>query len=171
MIQISLEGKPCAVKGPLPTFNEKAEDFKFVRDDLSEAKFSDYRDKVRVIIALPSLDTDVCATEAHNFNGYLAKKAEVAGFVVSKDLPFAMKRFYETNGVANVINASDFRYGDFSGKYNLEILDGPFKGLAARAVFVVDKDDRVHYSELVNDLCEEPDYEKTMAAVDELLKK
>ena len=110
----------------------------------------------------------MCQAETRRFNEQLGERSGVTGIVVSKDLPFAMKRFCETDGVANIVTASDFRDGDFADKYSTEITEGPFRGLSARAVFVVDKDNTVTYSELVTEVGDEPDYDKVMAEVDKL---
>ena len=167
MAQVTLKGNPFPIKGDIPSSGSAA-DFTFVKDDLSEAKLSDF-DAVKVLIAVPSLDTGVCQTETRKFNEQLGQRSGVTGIVVSRDLPFAMKRFCETDGVANIVTASDFRDGDFVGKYNTEITEGPLKGLSARAVFVVNKDNEIVYSELVPEVGDEPDYDQAMAAVDQLL--
>ncbi len=166
MAQVTIQGNPFAIKGDVPTSGPAA-DFTFVKDDLSEAKLSDF-DQVKVLIAVPSLDTGVCQAETRKFNEQLGKRSGVTGIVVSKDLPFAMKRFCETDGVANIVTASDFRDGDFTNKYNTEITEGPFKGLSARAVFVVDGDNNITYTELVKEVGDEPDYDKVMEEVDKL---
>ncbi len=124
---------------------------------------------MKVLIAVPSLDTRVCATETRNFNEKLAQKQGVQALVISKDLPFAMKRFCSTEGIDHVIIASDFRYGDFASRYNTEITEGPFKGLSARAVFVIDQNNNIAYAELVPDISEEPDYDQVMQAIEQLL--
>ncbi len=167
MAQVTLKGTPFAIKGDIPSGGSAA-DFSFVKDDLSEGKLSDF-DAVKVLIAVPSLDTGVCQTETRKFNEQLGKRSGVTGIVVSRDLPFAMKRFCETGGVANIVTASDFRDGDFVRKYNTEITEGPFKGLSARAVFVLDQNNEIVYSELVKEVGDEPDYDKAMAEVDKLL--
>jgi len=169
MAQVTLKGNPAQLKGELPKVDEKAKDFKVVKDDMSEISLADYSGQVKVLIAVPSLDTSVCALETRSFSQKLASKEGVTGIVISKDLPFAMKRYAEKNEVSNIINASDYRYNDFIGKYNVEIVDGPFKGLSARAVFVVDKDDTIKYVELVPEIGEEPQYDKALEVVDSLL--
>jgi thiol peroxidase len=169
MAQITRKGIPFSTKGELPAVNTKAIDFVIVKEDMNEVKLSDYVGKVKVLIAVPSLDTSVCATETRHFNEKLGNKDGVVGIVISKDLPFAMKRFCETNIVENIVNGSDFRYGDFVSKYNTEIMEGPFKGLSARAVFVVDKEDTIRYVQLVKEVGDEPDYDKALEAVDSLL--
>ncbi|WKN41414.1 thiol peroxidase [Tunicatimonas pelagia] len=167
MASVTLGGNPVSIKGDIPT-SGVAPDFAFVQDDMSENKLSDLSG-VKVLIAVPSLDTSVCATETRQFNQQLGGKSGATGLVISKDLPFAMKRFCETAGVESIVNASDFRYGEFGEKYNTEITEGPFKGLSARAVFVVDQNNEIVYAELVPEVGEEPNYDKAMEAVDKLL--
>ncbi len=169
MTQVTLKGNPTRIKGDLPSPGSTAPDFKFVKTDLSDSSLYAEGSKVKVIIAVPSLDTRVCALETRQFNQKIASKTNVTGVVVSKDLPFAMRRFCETEGIENIVSASDFRYNEFSQKYNTEIVDGPMKGLSARAVFVVDGDNVIRYTELVPEIGEEPDYAKVMAEVDKLL--
>ncbi|MEM9671047.1 MAG: thiol peroxidase [Bacteroidota bacterium] len=167
MASVTLGGNPTSIKGDIPS-SGAAPDFTFVKDDMSDQKLSDLSG-VKVLIAVPSLDTSVCATETRKFNQQLGGKSGVTGLVISKDLPFAMKRFCETSNIENIVNASDFRYGEFSQQYNTEITDGAFKGLSARAVFVVDQNNAIAYAELVPEVGQEPDYDKAMEAVDKLL--
>lgn len=155
------------LKGNLPELNSKAKDFTFVKEDLSEGSLSDYKGKVKIIMAVPSLDTGVCQMETKRFNKELQNRDGVVGLVVSKDLPFAMHRFCENEGLKNVQIASDFR-SNFGEEYNTIMADGPLKGLNARAVFVVDQNDKIRHTELTNDVTEEPDYDRTLQVVDEL---
>jgi len=168
MAQVTLKGNATRIKGDLPAIGSTAPDFKFVKTDLSESSLYGETNKVKVIIAVPSLDTGVCAIETRQFNQKLADKTNVTGVVISKDLPFAMRRFCETEGIKNVVSASDFRYNEFSQKYNTEITEGPMQGLSARAVFVVDARNVIRYTELVPEIAQEPDYEKVMAVIDKL---
>lgn len=169
MAKVTLKGNPINTKGDLPAVGSTAPDFKFVRTDLSDSSLYSEGNKVKIIIAVPSLDTSTCALETRQFNQKLAEKNNVTGVVISKDLPFAMRRFCETEGIKNVVSASDFRYDEFSQKYNTEIVEGPMKGLSARAVLVVDANNIVRYTELVPEIADEPDYDKVMAAVDKLI--
>ena len=169
MAQVTLKGNTTRIKGDLPAIGSIAPDFKFVKTDLTDSSLYEEGSKVKVIIAVPSLDTGVCALETRQFNQKLANKANVTGVVISKDLPFAMRRFCETEGIKNVVSASDFRFNEFSQKYNTEITEGPMKGLSARAVFVVDANHVIRYTELVPEIAQEPDYDQVMAAVDKLL--
>lgn len=168
MATVTLKSNVVNIKGEIPQAGQKAPDFSYVKADLSEARLSDSNGKVRVIIAVPSLDTGICAIETKAFNEKLAQKDNVLGLVISEDLPFAMKRFCETEGIENVISASDFREREFISKYNTEILDGPLKGVSARAVFVVDTEGMIRYSELVPEITHEPKYDDVMEAVNRL---
>ncbi len=167
MNKTKFKGVPVKLKGDLPELDAEAKDFTFVKEDLSEGHLSDYKGKIKIIMAVPSLDTGVCQMETKRFNRELEKREGVVGLVVSKDLPFAMKRFCENEGIENVQIASDFR-SNFSEQYNTRMVDGPLKGLNARAVFVVDKDNKIRHTQLTNDVTEEPDYDRALKVVDEL---
>ena len=169
MSSIKFNGDPIEVSGVIPGVGDKAEDFSFVKDDLSEGSLADYGNKVKVIMALPSLDTGICQKEARAFNEQLKDNDKVVGLIVSKDLPFAMKRFCASEGIENVVNASDFRYNDFGSQYNLEMTNGPLKGLFARIVLVVDKDNNIVYKEEVDDITHEPNYDGAKEAIDKLI--
>ncbi|ABG60770.1 thiol peroxidase [Cytophaga hutchinsonii] len=168
MTKVTLKGNATTIKGDLPSIGNTAPDFTFVKTDLSEGTLYGEGKVVKVIIAVPSLDTSVCALETRQFNQKLAASTGVKGLVISKDLPFAMKRFCETEGIANVTSGSDFRGSEFVQKYNTEILEGPLKGLSARAIIVVDQDNVVRYTELVPEIASEPDYEHVLKAIESL---
>ena len=165
----AFNGKPVELLEELPGINQEAFDFTFVKTDLSESSLYDFWDVIKVLIAVPSLDTGICQRETRQFNERLSQKTGVVGIVISKDLPFAMKRFCETEGLSNIVSASDFRYLDFTREYGTEMVDGPLKGLSARAVFVVDQNNKIRYVELTPDITVEPNYDLVMAAVDKLL--
>jgi thioredoxin-dependent peroxiredoxin len=169
MSKVSFKGAPVNLKGDLPKEGQKAEDFVFVKSDMTEARFSDIKDKIKVLIAVSSLDTSVCAAEAFNFSHKLSSRPQVEALVISKDLPFAMKRYMQNNHITNLTPASDYRYCEFVKKYNTEMLDGPLQGLSARAVIIVDKDDVIKYVELVPEVSTEPQYNKALAIIDSLL--
>jgi thiol peroxidase len=164
----AFKGHPIDLIDDLPEVNENAFDFTFVKTDLSESSLYDFDNKIKVLIGLPSLDTGVCQKEARQFNEKLNAKEGVVGIVISKDLPFAMKRFCEAEGLSNIVPASDFRYNDFSSEYNTEMTNGPLKGLIARTVFVVDKNNKIRHVEITPDITVEPDYDKILNVVDSL---
>lgn len=169
MAQVTLKGNPVHTKGELPAVGRLAPHFRYVKQDLSEGQLSDLGAKVKVILAVPSLDTGTCALETKTFNKKLAALAGVEGLVISMDLPFAMKRFCELEGVKNVQPASDFRYREFTEHYNTLLTDGPLKGISARAVLVLDKDNTISYAELVPEISAEPQYEAALEVVKKLI--
>jgi thiol peroxidase len=169
MTKVNLKGNPVMIKGDLAKTGEKAKDFKFVNTDLTEGTLYGSGDMVKVILAVPSLDTGTCAMETRKFNEKLSGFKNVLGLVVSRDLPYAIRRFCELEGIKNVKGVSDFRKGEFIDKYNTEIMEGTMKGLSARAVFVLNKDNIVKYTELVPEISQEPDYQKALDAISSLI--
>lgn len=170
MSSVKLGGKPYSIIDDIPLAGIEGPDFTFVKSDLSESSlYDDYEGMVKVLIGIPSIDTGVCQAETRKFNEELDKRKGVVGIVISRDLPFAMKRFCEADGIESIVAGSDYRYSDFITSYNTEILSGPFKGLSARAVFVLDQKNKIAYSELVPEIGHEPQYEKVLKAVDALL--
>lgn len=170
MSSVKLGGKPYSIIDEIPLPGIEGPDFTFVKSDMGESSlYDDYEGKVKVLIGIPSIDTGVCQAETRKFNEEIDKREGVVGIVISKDLPFAMNRFCEAEGIKSVITGSDYRYNDFITSYNTEILSGPFKGLSARAVFVLDQKNKITYSELVPEIGEEPKYGDVLKAVDALL--
>lgn len=170
MNKTKFKGAPVKLKGDLPELGAKAKDFTYVKEDLSEGKLSAIDADVKVILAVPSLDTGVCQMETKRFNRELETRDGVVGLVVSKDLPFAMHRFCENENIRNVRIASDFR-SNFVEDYNTRMEDGPLKGLSARAVFVLDRNNEIRHTQLTDDVTEEPNYERVMEVVDRLRGK
>lgn len=164
MNETRLKGNPVHLKGHILEVGSQAPDFTYVREDLTEGKLSAHTGKKKVIIALPSIETGVCQAETRRFSKELSGHKDVIGIVVSKDLPFALKRFCAAEGIDNIEVASDFR-GTFTNDYNTRMEDGIFKGLSARVVFVLDQNNKITFTELVDDISHEPDYDKVMAEV------
>lgn len=161
---VTLKGTEVLLKGEIPEVGEIAPDFTVVKRDLMELSLYDIEDKNKVILALPSVDTKICAMESARFNKDLSGIDDLEVIAVSKDLPFALKRFCEADGIDNMVSCSDFRYGDFGTEFNVEMVNGPLKGLLARAIFILDKKNRIKYLELVPEITREPDYEAALEA-------
>ncbi len=119
----------------------------------------------QLIIVVPSLDTEVCATETRNFNKRAAEIAGVKTVVISMDLPFASGRFCSAEGIDSLTVASDFRNKEFANEYGVLIADGPLRGVTCRAIFAVDADGVVTYKEIVPEITAEPDYDSALNAV------
>lgn len=165
MAQITLKGNPIRTSGTLPAPGSTAPDFRVTKPDLSDASLKDFAGKKLVLNIFPSIDTPVCATSVRKFNQEAAKLANTAVLCVSRDLPFALKRFCGAEGIQNVVTASDFRDGSFGQAYGAAIVDGPLSGLLSRAVVVVGPDGKVLHSEQVPEIAQEPDYAKALAAL------
>jgi thiol peroxidase len=126
---------------------------------------ADYRGKKKVLNIVPSLDTSVCATSTRKFNERAGKLADTVVLVVSADLPFASKRFCTTEGLQNVVPLSLMRDKSFATDYGILLQDGPLQGICARAVVVLDANDKVIYRQLVPEIGQEPDYDAALKAV------
>ena len=165
MANITFKGQPIHTCGELPKIGDEAPDFTLVKSDLSEAKLSDFRGKYVVLNIFPSLDTDVCASSVRRFNKEAAALKNTVVLCISADLPFAAGRFCTTEGIENVITLSTFRNPSFGEQYGLTIVDGPMKGLLARAVIVVNPEGKIVYKELVPEIAQEPDYNSAINSI------
>ena len=168
MAQVTLKGNPFQLAGEMPKVGDAAPDFKVVKDDMSEVTLKDFAGKNKVLVAVPSLDTPVCQKETREFNAKASGMKDTAVIIVSGDLPFAMKRFCSTEGLSDVVTGSQYRDFSFSKSYGTHLAEGPLAGLSARAVFVVDKNDKIVYSELVPEIAQEPEYDRILEAVSKL---
>lgn len=167
METIYLNGTACHTYGSLPRIGDKAPAFKLTTPDLGEIELNDFRGKTVVLNIFPSLDTSVCATSVRRFNAEASKLPDTQVICVSMDLPFAAKRFCTAEGIDNLIVASAFRSPMFAQKYGVEIVDGPLTGLLARSVVVIDPKGTVVYTELVNEITTEADYNAALRIIKE----
>jgi thiol peroxidase len=120
--------------------------------------------KVQMVVVVPSLDTPVCDAETRKFNTEAAAIDGVEVIAVSMDLPFAAAKFCSTAGIDNLKVCSDFRNKDFANAYGMLLADGPLAGVTARAIFVIGKDGKVAYKQLVPEITAEPNYDEAIAA-------
>ncbi|MCM1519053.1 MAG: thiol peroxidase [Pseudoflavonifractor sp.] len=167
METVYLNGTACHTYGALPRIGDKAPAFKLTTADLGEIDLNDLRGNRVVLNIFPSIDTGVCATSVRRFNAEAAKHPDTKVVCVSMDLPFAAKRFCAAEGIDNLVVASAFRSPMFAQKYGVEIVDGPLAGLLARAVIVIDEKGNVAYTQLVNEIATEPDYDSALKALKE----
>lgn len=165
MASITLKGNTINSLGNLPAIGSKAPDFTLVKSDLSPVTLREFKGKKVVLNIFPSLDTAVCAASVRQFNAAAGKLDNTVVVCVSKDLPFAHGRFCSTEGLNNVVTASDFRDGSFGKEYGVTLADGPLAGLHSRAVVVIDEEGMVKYTEQVPEIAQEPDYETALKAV------
>ncbi|WP_456431939.1 thiol peroxidase [Nitratifractor sp.] len=165
MATVTLKGNEVKLAGNEKNVGDKAPEVTVVKsDDLSEITVGGAKENAQLIIAVPSLDTPVCAMETSKFNQEAAGIEGLDVTVVSMDLPFAAKRFCSTEGIENLTVASDFRNKDFANAYGVLIAEGPLAGVTARAIFVVDRNGEIVYKQLVPEITDEPDYAEALEA-------
>jgi thioredoxin-dependent peroxiredoxin len=165
MSTVTFQGKPIHTSGELPKVGDKAPDFRLVNKDLKDVSLADFKGKKKLLNIVPSLDTPVCATSTKKFNDFAEEQGNVVMLAVSADLPFAANRFCGTEHLERIVPLSLMRSRDFAKDYGVLIEDGPLEGIAARAVVVLDENDKVAYTELVSEISQEPDYDKAMEAM------
>ena len=165
MARIQFKGNPVNTVGELPAVGSAAPGLQLVGTDLSTSTLATFAGKKKVLNIFPSIDTGVCATSVRQFHKKLAENGDVVVLNISLDLPFAHKRFCAAEGIEGVFNLSTFRSADFGGAYGLTMRDGPMAGLLARAVVVLDANDKVLHTELVPEITQEPAYDAAIKAV------
>ncbi len=159
---ITMKGKPMTLVGNEVRVGQPAPDFTLTGADMQPRTLKDFAGKVKIISVVPSIDTSVCATETRRFNEEASKLGDdVVILTVSVDTPMAQKRWCAAEGVDRVVLLSDFKDHGFGNAYGCRIKE---LGLLARQVIVVDKNDKVVYSELVKEVANEPDYDKALEA-------
>jgi thiol peroxidase len=165
MATVTLKGNPIHTVGDLPKVGTKAPDFRLTGGDLKDASLATFKGKKKVLNIVPSLDTPVCATSARKFNEKAGGLTNTVVLVISADLPFAAGRFCAAEGLKNVLPLSLMRGREFAKEYGVLITDGPLEGIAARAVVVVDENDKVVHAEMVPEIAQEPNYDAALAAL------
>lgn len=164
-MSVTFKGATASLEGSSVNVGDKAPQIELVAKDLSTFSVGGASGKYQVLIAVPSLDTGVCATETRKFNEIIASKSDVEATVISMDLPFAMGRFCSTEGIANLKVGSDFRGAKFAKAYGILLANTPLQGLCARAIFVINPQGEVVYKELVAEITTEPNYDAALAAL------
>ncbi len=165
MSSVTLHGNPVHVGGNLPAVGSHAPAFTLVATDLSEKALVDFAGKRKVLNIFPSVDTGVCATSVRHFNKDAAALTNTVVLCISADLPFAQARFCGAEGIDNVTMLSTLRGREFLHDYGVALEDGPLAGVAARAVVVLDEQDKVLHTQLVPEITDEPDYAAALAAL------
>lgn len=163
--KISLKGSEMHTNGMMLKKGTEAPDFSGTTKDLQDINLSNFRGKKIVLNVFPSLDTPTCAASVRHFNKAASTLDNTIVLCISMDLPFAQNRFCTTEGLDQVIPVSVFRSENFSKNYHLQIIDGPMKGLCARAVIVIDEQGKISYTELVQEISQEPNYEAALQAL------
>jgi len=160
---VTMGGRPMTLLGPELKKGDTAPEFLVLDNSLNPVKLSDSRGKIRLLSAVPSLDTEVCALETEIFNKEAQKLSkDVVVYTISMDLPFAQKRWVDENEIEDVITLSDFNNADFGKNYGVLLKE---LRLLTRAVIVVDKNDKIADFQIVPEISNEPDYGRTLEAI------
>jgi thiol peroxidase len=165
MSTVTLKGNPVTLLGDFPKVGQAAPPFSLVSKDLKDVGLDEFAGKRKVLNIVPSLDTAVCAASARRFNEAASRLDNTVVLVISADLPFAASRFCTAEGLDNVVTLSLMRGREFMRNYGVEIANTGLAGVAARAVVILDENDKVAYTELVPEITQEPDYDAALAAL------
>ncbi len=166
--KITFKGNPMVLVGRSLKEGMAAPDFRAVSSGLKEVTLSDFKGKIKVITSFLSLDTPVCDLQVKEFNKRLAAfPSEVAVIGISKDLPFAQKRFCETFDIKNVTVLSDYKFSSFGINYGLLVKE---LNLLARSVLILDKNDFIRYLQIVPEATSPPDYNAALNRLEEIIK-
>lgn len=165
MASVTLGGNPLNTNGELPAVGTTATDFSLVRSDLKRVSLDDFSGSKLILNIFPSIDTGTCAASVRQFNKLASGLDNTKVLCISRDLPFAQKRFCGAEGLENVVTLSDYESGDFGKNYGLELIDGAMKGLHSRSIVVLDENHKVLHTELVPDIKDEPNYDAALAAL------
>ncbi|CEN81437.1 redoxin domain-containing protein [[Clostridium] sordellii] len=160
-MKVTFNGAPLTLEGNQVKVGDIAPDFTVVGNDLNHVKFSDIEGK-KILVAVPSIDTPVCDMEVRKFNQEASKLNNVKVYTISMDLPFAQARWCGNSGIENVVTVSDYKDREFSKAYGLYIKE---LGLVSRAVIVVDENNKIVYTEYLDEITNEPNYEKALEFV------
>ena len=162
---VTLGGTPIVIRGKFPEKGQTAPDFSLVAKDLADVTLEKFAGKRKVLNIFPSIDTPTCAPSVRKFNQRANEVANTVVLCISADLPFAQSRFCGAEGLDNVLTLSTMRGVEFLQVYGVAIGNGPLAGVAARAVVVLDENNRVLHSELVGEIKDEPDYEAALKSL------
>lgn len=165
MAKVTLKGSPITTSGDLPEVGSQAPDFILTNEKLEDISLSVFKGKKKLMSIVPSLDTEICATSTKKFNEFANENKNIAVLVISADLPFAIKRFCGAGDIKNIYPLSMMRDKKFAKDYGVLLQDGPLKGITARAVLVLDENDKIIYTELVPEISQEPDYNSAIAVI------
>jgi len=162
---VHFQGNPVSVVGQIPAQGSKAQPFSLVAKDLSDVTLGQFAGKRKALNIFPSIDTGVCAASVRKFNQLATSVDNTVVLCISADLPFAQSRFCGAEGLSNVVTLSTLRNPQFQQDYGVGIEEGALKGLTARAVVVINEQDEVVFSELVNEITHEPNYDAALEAL------
>lgn len=162
---VTLKGQPVHTVAVGPRVGSDSPALQGIDADFKEHSLQEFKGKKKIICFVPSLDTPVCSTSAQKFNQRIKDQQNVAVIYCSMDLPFALQRVCMNDKAhyGRLVFLSLFRHRQAAEAFGAYLADGPIAGLCARAVFVLDEHNKVLYHQLVDEITEEPDYERALS--------
>jgi thiol peroxidase len=165
---VTIHGNPLTLVGEEVKVGAAAPEAELLDNDLKPVKLSSYRGKILVVASVPSLDTPVCDLETRRFNDEAAHLGgDIQMLTISMDLPFAQKRWCGAAGVERLKTLSDHREAAFGQAYGVLIKE---LRLLARAVFIIDREGTLQYTQMVKEVTNEPNYEEVLQALGKVAK-
>lgn len=164
-MQITLKGNPITTNGSLPKVGEKLKNFELIKTDMTKVSLTDFNGQQLLLNIFPSVDTGTCAASVREFNKRASSLNNTKVLCISRDLPFAHKRFCGAEGIDNVLGLSDFNTGKFGKDNGLEITSGVLNHLHSRVVMVIDEQGVIQYVEQVAEIVDEPNYNAALAVL------
>lgn len=165
MAKIQFENASYRTYGDLPAEGSRAPDVSLVNTNLQNVSLANWMGMRKIMNIFVSIDTPVCAESVIKFERYAGERDDLAVLMVSYDLPFAHKRFQQEHSLKHVVGLSAIRHAGFGENYGVLIIDGPLAGMFSRAVVVLDENNTVVHSELIEDITTEPDYRAAFRAL------
>jgi thiol peroxidase len=163
---VTFKGREVQLSGAMPQIGDQAPDFQLTANDSSTVTLQDSAGKVRLVSTVPSIDTSVCSLETARFNREMDNLPDsVVGYTVSVDTPYAQRRWCGAENVQKMQLLSDFKGQKFGKDYGIYIEE---LGLLARCVFIIDKDGKIAYTQVVPEVAQEPDYDEAINRAREL---
>jgi thiol peroxidase len=165
MAKVQHDGGTYRTHGDLPSVGSRAPDFSLVNTDLKDVTLANWLGMRKIFNIFPSIDTEVCAKSVIAFDKYSKDYDDVAELMISYDLPFAHRRFFDKHSLQRVVGLSAIRHMGFGENYGVQIIEGPLAGMFSRAVVVLDENNTVVHQEQIEDLAKEPDYKTAYQAL------
>ncbi len=165
MAKVQHEGGTYRTAGELPSVGSRAPDFSLVNTELKDVTLANWQGMRKIYNIFPSVDTEVCAKSVIAFDQYSKDYDDVAELMISYDLPFAHRRFFDKHSLQRVVGLSAIRHMGFGENYGVQIVEGPLAGMFSRAVIVLDENNTVVHQEQIEDLGKEPDYRAAYQAL------
>jgi thiol peroxidase len=166
-MKIKFQGNPLTLEGKEVKAGDNAPDFKVVDENLKEFSLKDFKGKVKVISVTPSLDTPVCDMQARRFEKEATSFSDDVVFLnISVDLPFAIARFCKSNDIKKVKVLSDYKERSFGLNYGVVMKE---LNLLARSIFIIDKNDKIRYIQIVDEMTNEPNYQDALSELKEIV--